>query len=49
MQAEAIAKAVMILGSQFGLSWLDSDETLAGLFVLENGDRIDSKNLSRFI
>jgi thiamine biosynthesis lipoprotein len=49
MQAEAIAKAVFISGSRVGLSWLDSDETLAGLFVLENGDRIDSKNLSRFI
>ncbi len=49
MQAEALAKAVLISGSQIGLSWLDNDETLAGLFVLENGERIDSRNLSRYI
>jgi thiamine biosynthesis lipoprotein len=48
MQAEAIAKAVMISGSQAGLSWLDSNETLAGLLILENGQRIDSRNLSKY-
>jgi thiamine biosynthesis lipoprotein len=48
MQAEAMAKAVMISGSQAGLAWLDSDETLAGLLILENGQRIDSQNLSKY-
>ncbi len=48
MQAEAIAKAVMISGSEAGLSWLDSNEALAGLLILENGQRIDSRNLSKY-
>lgn len=49
MQAEALAKAVLISGSQVGLSWLDSDDSLAGLFVLENGERVDSKNLGWYL
>jgi thiamine biosynthesis lipoprotein len=48
MEAEAIAKAVLISGSQAGLSWLDNDEALAGIFILENGERIDSRNISNF-
>jgi thiamine biosynthesis lipoprotein len=48
MQAEAMAKAIMISGSQAGISWLDSDETLAGLLVLENGERVHSRNLRNY-
>ena len=48
MQAEAMAKAIMISGSQAGISWLDSDETLAGLLVLENGERLHSRNLGNY-
>ena len=49
MQAEAIAKAVMISGSQAGLNWLDTDETLAGFLVLENGQRLSSRNADKFL
>ena len=49
MQAEAMAKAVLISGSQVGLSWLDGDETLAGLLVLENGERLDTRNLRKYL
>ena len=48
MQAEAMAKAILISGSQSGISWLDGDETLAGLFVLDSGERLHSKNLSNY-
>ena len=49
MQAEAMAKAVLISGSQIGLSWLDGDETFAGLLVLENGERLDTWNLRKYL
>jgi FAD:protein FMN transferase len=49
LQAEAIAKAVMISGSEAGLAWLDADETLAGIIILENGQRIDSRNLCNYL
>ena len=49
MRAEAIAKAVLISGSQAGLAWLDSDEELAGLLVLDNGQRLYSRNLDRYL
>ncbi len=49
MQAEAMAKAVMISGSQAGLSWLDGDEAFAGLLILENGERLDSLNLKKYL
>jgi thiamine biosynthesis lipoprotein len=49
MQAEAAAKAVLILGSQAGLDWLEGDGTLAGILVLEDGDRIYSKNMERYL
>ena len=49
MQAEAMAKAVMISGSRAGISWLDGDKTLAGLLILENGLRLDSRNLRNYL
>ena len=48
MEAETIAKAILISGSERGLSWLDNDETLAGLLVLENGQCIESQNLQKY-
>ncbi len=47
--AEALAKAVMISGSEAGLAWLDSDDRLAGLLVLENGQRVYSRNLGVYL
>lgn len=49
LEAEALAKAVLISGSRAGLDWLNSGDRLAGLLVLENGQRLDSRNLSRYL
>ena len=49
MEAEAAAKAVLILGSQAGLDWLEADSGLAGVLVLENGDRIYSQNMEKYL
>ena len=49
MLAEAYAKALLIVGSEAALAWLDSDESLAGLLVLEDGRRLDSRLLERYL
>ena len=49
MEAEAAAKAVLILGSQAGLNWLEADSGLAGVLVLENGSRIYSRNMEKYL
>jgi FAD:protein FMN transferase len=49
LEAEAAAKAVLILGSQAGLEWLEADNGLAGLLVLEDGNRIYSRNMEKFL
>ncbi len=49
LHAEALAKAVLISGSDAGLAWLDSDDSVAGLLVLENGQRIYSRNLGLYL
>ncbi len=49
MQAETLAKAVMISGSEAGLAWLDSDDSLAGLLLLDNGQRLYSRNMSLYL
>jgi thiamine biosynthesis lipoprotein len=48
MQAEALAKAVLISGSLAGLSWLDGDDALAGFLVLENGQCLESRNFNKY-
>ena len=49
LEAEAAAKAVLILGSQAGLDWLDADSALAGVLVLENGNHIYSQNMEKYL
>jgi FAD:protein FMN transferase len=49
MEAEAAAKAVLILGSQAGLGWLEADSGLAGVLVLENGNIIYSRNMDKYL
>ena len=49
MEAEAAAKAVLILGSRAGLDWLEADSGLAGVLVLENGNRIYSRNMETYL
>jgi thiamine biosynthesis lipoprotein len=49
MQAEAMAKAVLIAGSQAGLAWLDEGDQYAGLLILDDGRRLHSRNLARYL
>ena len=49
MQAEAAAKAVLILGSRAGLDWLEAGSCLSGILVLENGSRIYSQKMDKFL
>jgi FAD:protein FMN transferase len=49
MIAEAIAKAVLISGSEAGMAWLESDDSLAGLLILENGQLLYSKGLEQYL
>jgi len=49
MEAEAAAKAVVILGSEEGLKWIESDPVLAGIIVLENGQTFYSQRISEYL
>ncbi len=44
-QAEAAAKAVLILGSRMGLRWLEEHPELAGLLICENGRLLRTESL----
>lgn len=44
MEAEALAKLVVISGSQAGLDRLNSDPSLSGLLILENEERLYTSN-----
>ena len=47
--AEAFAKALLISGSEAAMAWLESDERLAGLLILDNGQRLYSRSMYAFI
>jgi thiamine biosynthesis lipoprotein len=49
MEAEAAAKAVLILGGEEGLIWLESDPVLAGIIVLENGHTFYSQRINEYL
>jgi thiamine biosynthesis lipoprotein ApbE len=49
MQAEAMAKAVLIAGSEAGIAWLDETDDFAGLLILDDGRRRASRNLGRYL
>jgi thiamine biosynthesis lipoprotein ApbE len=49
MEAEAAAKAVLILGGEEGLKWIESDPVLAGIIVLENGQTLYSQRISEYL
>jgi thiamine biosynthesis lipoprotein len=49
MEAEASAKAVIILGAEDGLAWIEAHEELAGLLVLENGEAWYSKRMKEYL
>jgi thiamine biosynthesis lipoprotein len=49
MEAEAAAKAVLILGGEDGLKWIESDPVLAGIIVLENGHTLYSQRINEYL
>ena len=49
MEAEAAAKAVLILGGEEGLQWIESDPALAGIIVLENGRAVYSRRICGYL
>ncbi len=49
LQAEAFAKAAMISGSQAGLAFLESQPQACGLFVLETGPVVLSRNIRQYL
>jgi thiamine biosynthesis lipoprotein len=49
MEAEAAAKAVLILGGEEGPKWIESDPSLAGIIVLENGHTSYSQRINRYL
>jgi len=49
MEAEAVAKAVLIMGGEQGMEWIESDPTLAGIIVLESGHVFYSQRLSAYL
>ena len=49
MEAEAAAKAVLILGAEEGLKWIKADPELAGIIVLENGHTFYSERISQYL
>jgi thiamine biosynthesis lipoprotein len=49
MEAEATAKAVLILGGEQGLEWIEADPTLAGIIVLESGHTFYSQRIREYL
>ena len=49
MEAEAAAKAVLILGGEEGLKWIEADPVLAGIIVLENGHTFYSQRIFEYL
>lgn len=49
VEAETVAKVVMILGSQSGLDWLEQHPRLSGLMIDENGQKITSYHFSAYL
>jgi thiamine biosynthesis lipoprotein len=49
MEAEAAAKAVLILGAEAGLKWIESDPVLAGIIVLDNGHTFYSQRINEYL
>jgi len=48
MEAEAAAKAAFILGSRTGLEWIEAHPQYAGMFIFDNGQILQSRNLDLY-
>jgi len=49
VMAEITAKAVLILGSADGLAWIESNQLLAALVVLDDGSVLSSSRMTQFL
>jgi thiamine biosynthesis lipoprotein len=49
MEAEAAAKAVMIMGMDDGLAWIESNPHLAGMLMVENGHVLYSRKMQEYL
>lgn len=49
IDAETAAKVVLISGSQAGMAWLEGNQSLAGILVLKNGERLYSRRMDHWI
>ena len=49
MEAEVTAKAVLILGSEVGMEWLEADSGLAGLLILDDGRVLISHRMEEYL
>ena len=49
MQAEAVTKTLLILGSENAIHWLDAHPEFAALLILEDGQVITTKNFEEFL
>ena len=49
IQAEAAAKAVLILGSQQGLEWLEDRSEICGLLALQDGRLLYSHDIKKYL
>ena len=49
LEAEAAAKALLILGSEAGMAWLEAHSFLAGLLILEDGKAICNPQMQEYL
>jgi thiamine biosynthesis lipoprotein len=49
LRAEVTAKAVLISGSEAGMEWLEADPSLAGLLVLQSGEKYYSRRMPGYL
>jgi thiamine biosynthesis lipoprotein len=49
LRAEVAAKVVLISGSEAGMEWLEADPSLAGLLVLQSGEKYYSRRMPGYL
>ena len=49
IEAEMATKAILILGSQGGLAWLEARPSFAGMLVLDDSQRLFSPNFEKYL
>jgi thiamine biosynthesis lipoprotein len=49
MEAEAAAKAALMLGREKGLEWIEADPALAGLLIMDSGEVLYSQRMQEYL